>query len=312
MLRNHEIVTEALPAVTSFDKSVTRYRYDRTIRWEYWVDSMELGKRTSALVSKGPLDKPRVDMLIHGFELNGIDVETSKPSLTRETKSNALRHKVLGNPIPALLELIVQTHDVKGIQTIDYGRTHRGRAEDTGAVALLRDRPELVFPPGVPHVIVPAVLHHLDRAEINVQVRISIGPPKRKQDRSWISWKSRKEWWHSSALARKEVSKRRIVNNLGYSRCSQENRRCSYRGVFHLEEKTSVCLVRDSSAECFSSFVSFFNSEEEKEQEQEQEDEEEEEEEDKEEEGEEEEEEGRGVERINKKIYGEEEIPLPS
>lgn len=69
--------------------------------------------------------------------------------------------QVLGDPIAALFELVVKTHDIKSVESVDDGRAHVRGAEDAGAVTSLRDRPQFVFPPGVTHIVVPAVLHHL-------------------------------------------------------------------------------------------------------------------------------------------------------
>lgn len=59
----------------------------------------------------------------------------------------------------------MKSHNVEGVKAVDYGGAHCRGAEDAGAVAPLRDWPELVLAPGVAHVVVPAVLHHLQQRE---------------------------------------------------------------------------------------------------------------------------------------------------
>lgn len=79
--------------------------------------------------------------------------------------------EVLGDPVSALLEFVVETHDVQGVQAVDDGRTEIRDAEDTGAVTSLRDRSQLVLSPGVPHVVVPAMFHHLREENEHGQIK---------------------------------------------------------------------------------------------------------------------------------------------
>lgn len=81
----------------------------------------------------------------------------------KEAKSSThdIEIEILGDPVATLLELLVQSHDVQGVETVYDGGSHGRGAEYTGAVASLRYRSKLVFAPSVTHVVVPAVLHHL-------------------------------------------------------------------------------------------------------------------------------------------------------
>jgi len=78
-----------------------------------------------------------------------------------ENGTHDIKVQILCDPVPSLLELVVKTHDVKGVQSVDNRRAHVRRSKNAGTVTPLRDRSQFVFTPCVPHVVVPAMLHHL-------------------------------------------------------------------------------------------------------------------------------------------------------
>lgn len=69
---------------------------------------------------------------------------------------------VVGDPVAALPELVHESHDVERVEPVHDGGSERCRAEDAPRVTALADRPQLVLAPGVAHVAVPRVLHHLE------------------------------------------------------------------------------------------------------------------------------------------------------
>jgi hypothetical protein len=90
-------------------------------------------------------------------------------SLKQTNKKNVTHHAVevelVGHPVPRLLELVLHPHNVEGVQSVHYCGGEGQRAEDAGAVPPLADRFQFVLAPGVAHVIIPRVLHHLEVEE---------------------------------------------------------------------------------------------------------------------------------------------------
>lgn len=95
---------------------------------------------------------------------------TDKPDVRLEHAqivAHAVQRKLALDPVPALVELLVQPHQVQRVQPVDDGGAEVVRPEDAARVAPLGDGLELVLAPRVQLVIVPGVDHHLLRGEEN-------------------------------------------------------------------------------------------------------------------------------------------------
>lgn len=66
------------------------------------------------------------------------------------------------DPVPALLKLLVQSHQIERVQAIDNRGPEIVDPEHAARVTPLAQRSQLVFAPGVQLVVVPRVQHHLD------------------------------------------------------------------------------------------------------------------------------------------------------
>lgn len=71
--------------------------------------------------------------------------------------------QIVSNPIPAFLELLVESHDVERVQAVHDGRPKLARAENGCAVSFSADGTELVLTPGIRGIVIPRVLHHLEK-----------------------------------------------------------------------------------------------------------------------------------------------------
>lgn len=69
------------------------------------------------------------------------------------------------DPVPALIELVRHAHDEERVQPVHDGGAQGGVAEDAAGVRAPRHGPQLVAAPGVAHVVVPGVAHHLQTSE---------------------------------------------------------------------------------------------------------------------------------------------------
>ena len=70
------------------------------------------------------------------------------------------------HPLDPLLKLVVKTHEVEGVKTVDDGGAHRALAKHNCRVASPCHWFELVFTPGILHVGVPRLLGHLNWREV--------------------------------------------------------------------------------------------------------------------------------------------------
>lgn len=68
---------------------------------------------------------------------------------------------MFSDPVSALSEFVVESHEVEGVETIDDGGAKFARTEHAGQVSTLRHRLQLILAPSIQLVVVPRVQHHL-------------------------------------------------------------------------------------------------------------------------------------------------------
>lgn len=70
------------------------------------------------------------------------------------------------DPLPSFLKFFLQSHQVKGVQTVYNGGTNLGvLSKHCSRVAFLRYRFELILAPGILDVAIPGMLNHLYKQE---------------------------------------------------------------------------------------------------------------------------------------------------
>lgn len=76
--------------------------------------------------------------------------------------------KLSGQPVSSSFELIVHAHKVQGVDRVEDGGTQGLTSEDAARVTSLRHWSQLVFAPSVGDVVIPSVLHHLQKEKQNL------------------------------------------------------------------------------------------------------------------------------------------------
>lgn len=79
--------------------------------------------------------------------------------------------KFSGHPVSSPFEFIFHAHHIQGVDSIEDGGTQGLTTEDAASVSSLRHWSQLVFAPSVGDVVIPSVLHHLQKKANLIAIR---------------------------------------------------------------------------------------------------------------------------------------------